>query len=214
MVELVLQETLEEVGLAVNETTENISLSINEVIDQHDFTISENTTVVIPPDFESRMASVEGGLIQFNNTTHTELNPFTFTSGVIFDIPIRNDGGIFSEAPAIFQNLIDNSDNSINVLNVFDVWDMKLLCKIKTDIADRTGTFALYIGGSIGNFNDFEIKGSPNADTVVKRTIDKWFYQGSTFQANKGFLRGSFDGDGEMYDIVLVFNRKKSGEDI
>lgn len=169
---------------------------------------------VTDPGLAARVTNVEGGLIQFENTLHTGQNPFTFTSGTEFDIPIRNDGGIFSESPSIFQNLIDNTDNSITVLNVFDVWDMKLLCKIKTDLADRIGTFSLFIGGDVGGFNDFEIKGSPNADTAIKRTIDKWFYQGSTFQSNKGFLRGSFDGDGEMYDITLVFNRKRSGADI
>lgn len=67
MINLTVQETVENVNLTVDETQENVTLNITTQPQTINLTISDNATVVIPPDFEQRVTDLENDKIGIND---------------------------------------------------------------------------------------------------------------------------------------------------
>lgn len=152
------------------------------------------------------------GYVLLKNDLHTVDNPFVVTENVPFVFPLRNDSGVYHQAPASFQNIIDNDTNKIVVINTWDKWSYSLQFTLKTALNDRFGSTIFNIGGEIEDFTPSYFDGSRNADVPKIISIPLEFFQGQTFTANGGEIIGNLDGAGEIYNIRVIATRDVTGK--
>lgn len=214
IVSIIANETIEEVSISVNEITEQIAIAVTESVEQIELTVSDNVTVLVPAAFEQRVADLEKtGWIYFINTTHTELSPFVFQDGVEFVFPLRDDASLDSNSPDGLLTFIDNSNNKLIPPNEGDELELRVEFFMKTDLADRKGSFNIDIG-VVPRFNPRKFSGSDNASIPELISVDFPMFIGSTFIVNGGELKCTIDGNGSVYDVSAYVRKIRHGEDI
>lgn len=152
------------------------------------------------------------GYILLRNDLHTIDSPFVVTENTPFVFPLRNDSGVYHQAPSEFQNIIDNDTNKIVVINTWDKWSYSLQFTLKTALNDRFGSTIFNIGGNIEDFTPSYFDGSRNADVPKIISIPLEFFQGETFTANGGQIVGKLDGTGEIYNLRIIATRDVTGK--
>ncbi len=176
--------------------------------------VNPTALVSIPAAFETRVSDLEkSGWIYFVNTTHTELNPYTFQGGIEFVFPLRDDNRLDSNSSEDLKTFIDNNNNNLNPSNEGDELEMRVEFLIKTNLANRRGKFNIDIGVS-SRFNPRNFLGSDNASVSEPISVDFPMFVGSTFIANGGELKCTIDGSGELYDVSVYVRKIRHGEDI
>lgn len=160
---------------------------------------------------ERRINDLGWGVLR--NDLNDIVNPFNVTEDQIETMPLRNDSGIYTQAPEAVQNLIDNDTNKIKVSNVADLFIMRLEFKVKTTLANRKGQVWFDIGTG-GRFNEKRFTCSENANEIELVSIDFLFFQLDTFLANGGLLKMKMDGDAQIFDINVLPMKLYNGKSI
>lgn len=175
-----------------------------------------NAPIINDVDFkflrENRINDLGWGVLR--NDVNDIMNPFNVTEGVEFTLPLRNDSGIYSQAPTAVQNLIDNATNKIQVSNVSDLFIMRLEFKVKTPLSGRKGKFHFDIGVNGQKFNEKRFTCSDDANEIELVSIDFLFFQLDTFLTNGGLLKGTIDGDAQIFDINVLPMKLYNGKSI
>lgn len=156
----------------------------------------------------------DNGYVLLKNDLHTVDNPFVVNANEPFVFPLRNDSGVYHQAPDEFQNIIDNDTNKIVVINTWDKWSYSIQFTLKTALSDRFGSTIFNIGGLIADFTPSYFDGSRDAGLPKIISIPLQFFQGETFTANGGEILGNIDGAAEIYDLQVIATRDVKGKPV
>jgi hypothetical protein len=152
------------------------------------------------------------GWEQITDSTYTLGSPLSIASGVTGKILTGTVTKINSQIPLGVTTFYNATTDKLLGVNEGDSFTISIRFKAKMNVLTGLADVAINIGGAFNKINQETLVFSKGAGIEHRFDVDFTYFTGSTFIANGGDIEIiPFNGDIEIYDIVLLPNRTHKG---